>query len=449
MNLENRNTMEALLDEAKKLGAESADVIFSTGKSLSMSAQEGELDSYKVSGSKIAGIRVIKDQKVGISYTEAFDKEALIDTAKKAIENSRYGEVNEHEVIDNALEEDLVHMGEVEQAAVEDLSPQEKIDICLKLESEVKAKDKRVSGVPYNGLSEGSGEGYYLNSLGTFCYDFEHYVSCYSSALIKDGAKNSMHYHGTIGKHYQDLNWGVCVEESFKHALNWLDAGPIKSGRYDVIFSTDEFQSLFGAFRGIFSGKRAQEKKNPFSEKLGKIVAHKELSVLDSPMYKQSIFKSPFDSEGYIRKELELIEGGEFKCFLHNSVTSKYFGVENTFRASRSARSALGVGGTTTVVKAGTSSEKDLQSGEYLEIHSMQGLHSGLNFMSGDFSFGASGYLCKDGERIKSVNGITVAGNFYKMLEEIAGLGDSIKQSSGRDFFAPDIRFASLSVAGA
>lgn len=448
MNLENRTIMEALLDEAKKNGADSSDVVFSTGKSLSMSAQEGVLDTYKVSGSKIAGIRVIKDKKVGISYTEAFDKEALADTAKKALENSRYGEPNEHETIDNYVEEDLVHMGEVEQSAQEDLKPQEKVDLCLKLESEVKARDKRVSGVPYNGLSEGTGEGYYMNSLGTFCYEFEHFISCYTSCLIKDGSKNSMHYHGTIGKHYDDLDWRSCVEESFKHSLNWLDAGPIKSGRYDVIFSTDQFQSLLGAFLGAFSGKRAQEKKNPLSEKLGEALAHPELTVLDSPMYKKSIFKSPFDSEGYIRKEISLIENGVLKNFLHNSATSKYFGVDNTCRASRSARSSLGVGPTTIAIQAGSASEKSLRGGEYFEVHSMQGLHSGLNFMSGDLSFGASGYLCKDGERVKPVNGVTVAGNFYQMLKNISGLGDIVRTSSGRDFFSPDIRFASLSVAG-
>ncbi len=35
----------------------------------------------------------------------------------------------------------------------------QKVDLALKLESEVKAKDKRVSAVPYSGLSEASVEG--------------------------------------------------------------------------------------------------------------------------------------------------------------------------------------------------------------------------------------------------------------------------------------------------
>ncbi len=106
MNIENKEIMETLVDIAQKSGARSSDVVFSAGKSLSMGAQDGELDNYKVSGSKIAGIRVIKDGKVGISWTEAFDRPSLESTVSKALENSRFGEVNEHETIENSLKED-------------------------------------------------------------------------------------------------------------------------------------------------------------------------------------------------------------------------------------------------------------------------------------------------------------------------------------------------------
>lgn len=447
MNLENKKLMEKLVDMATSNGADSCDVIFNTGKSLSMSAQEGELDSYKVSGSKIAGIRVIKDSRVGISYTEAFDEEALADTAKKAVENSKFGEINEYEKIEHFVEEDLVHKGDLEPIE-DEVSPQDKIDLCLKLESEVRKKDERVKGVPYNGLSESSTEGHYLNSLGTFAYDYESYVSCYTSSLLKEGDKNSMFYYGTVDKHYKNLDWKKCVEQAYEHSRNWLDASALKTGKYDVIFSIDQFESLFGAFRGMFSGKRAQEKSNPMIEQFGKKIASDQLNVMDMPMYADSFFKSPFDSEGYVRADLALIENGVFKNMLHNSATSKYFKAENTFRAARGARGPLGVSGTTTVIKEGSDAAETVTSGRYFEVCNMQGLHSGLNFMSGDFSFGASGYLVENGKRIQAVNGVTVAGNFYKMLNNINSLGSEILASSGRSFFAPLVRFEALTVAG-
>jgi PmbA protein len=142
-------------------------------------------------------------------------------------------------------------------------------------------------------------------------------------------------------------------------------------------------------------------------------------------MYEASLFKTPFDSEGFDSEDLTLVENGTFKSFWHNSVTAKYFDENNNYRAARGARSSLGVSGTNIIIKEGTESSDSLHNGEYLKIYSMQGLHSGLNFMSGDFSFGASGYLMRGDEIVQAVNGITVAGNFYKMLKEIEGIGVS------------------------
>ena len=46
------------------------------------------------------------------------------------------------------------------------------------------------------------------------------------------------------------------------------------------------------------------------------------------------------------------------------------------------------------------------------------------------------------------VKGITIAGNFYKMLDSIKTLGDDLKYTSSKSFFAPEIRFENLYVAG-
>ena len=78
----------------------------------------------------------------------------------------------------------------------------------------------------------------------------------------------------------------------------------------------------------------------------------------------------------------------------------------------------------------------------------MTGLHSGSNAISGDFSFGASGYLCKDGERIQAVRGITVAGNFYEMLNKISMIGNQQNWDEGRSALMPSIRFSDVAISG-
>ncbi|UTW69813.1 hypothetical protein KHA80_02255 [Anaerobacillus sp. HL2] len=47
----------------------------------------------------------------------------------------------------------------------------------------------------------------------------------------------------------------------------------------------------------------------------------------------------------------------------------------------------------------------------------MQGLHSGANAISGDFSLSANGFLIKNGKIERPVNQITIAVNFYTLLK--------------------------------
>ncbi|HIC43303.1 MAG TPA: TldD/PmbA family protein, partial [Sulfurimonas sp.] len=97
MNNELKYKMQLMIELGDKHGADASDVILSKGGSFSLSAQNGQIDTYKVSGSQVIGIRAIKDNKIGISYTESLDNESLETAVKAAIENAKNSEVNEHE----------------------------------------------------------------------------------------------------------------------------------------------------------------------------------------------------------------------------------------------------------------------------------------------------------------------------------------------------------------
>ncbi|MDP7319612.1 MAG: TldD/PmbA family protein [Bacteriovoracaceae bacterium] len=444
MKQELKDVLEYMLEITQKAGADECDAILSKGESFSLSAQNGDIDKYKVSGSEVLGVRVIKDSKVGISYTESFDKDALNLAASSAVENALNSEENEYEHI-LATKGEMIEPCEFTK---EDVSIEEKIDFCLRLESEVKKKDKRVQSVPYNGYAENEASSYYLSSSGLFGFHNEYYQSCYTSALLQAQNQSSMYYHSSIGRSFSELDLESCVEKSIYHAAQWLDAKALSTGNYDIIFTTDAFSEILNCFSLIYSGKSAMEGTNPYVDYLNQKVMSSALTIKDSPKYQKAFFKYHFDSEGQEHKDLHLIQDGVLKSFYHNSVTANYFGLDTTAHAARSPKGGLGVRGTTRVISTGTLSNNELESGEYLEIHSLQGLHSGADAISGEFSFAASGYLCRDGQRVAPVKGITVSGNFYKMMKEIHLIGDEQLSDAQRGFFAPKLRFEKMSVAG-
>ncbi len=439
-----KDLLQTTLEQTMKLGADGCDVIVNTGESMNLSAQDGKLDKYKLAKSSVLGIRAIKNKRIGLAYSESFDKDAIKFAVKSAIENAEYSDINEHESIAIKNVKDFIQ----KKSSIKDSSSiEEKIAFALKLESEVKKRDHRVSATPYNGLSVSETKSYYLNSLGTYTEQGEAGFSCYTSALLKEGNLTSMHYASMRAKSLDQLDLNQCVEECLEHSINWLQAKPIATGKYDVIFNTEVLSDLIDSFSNYFSAKDAIEKTNPWEAKLGQSVAASNFTLIDVPCYQDAFTHYHVDSEGMVKKDLTLIENGILSSFYHNTATASYFGTTSTGHASRGARSSLNVTSSNWLIKPGTLSESDVKEGIYLEVVDVMGLGGGDN-ISGEFSFGASGYLCKDGKRIQPVKEITVAGNFNKLLLGIARMGSELKHNHSLSTFGPLIRFSDLYIAG-
>jgi PmbA protein len=440
-------TIEKALEIAKNKGADACDLILDSGSSLSVKTEAGEISEYKVSGSEILGIRVIKDKKIGTSYVEAFDDQSLEIMVNNALEGAKFSkeapfetiELSRTEVFDGTCEEHN-NQNEVDAQSI--------IDIALKLEKAVQAKDKAAKVPPYNGAGEHAGQRIYANSNGTICMEQSRGFSCYTSALLDENDKQSMHYYSSQAFDFKNLDTDICVNESIDHARGLLNGDAIETGKYDIIFETDVLNSMFGAFSRMFSAKAAIENLNPLKDKLNQKVGSDLLTITDKPKLKEGHYYTSFDAEGYETKDLVLMDKGVLANFFHNSATAKELKMENTFNAIRSAKSPLSVGGTHTCISAGTTGESEIMNGKVFEIVSVQGIHSGADPISGNYSFGASGYLKENGKLIQAVKNVTISGNFYEMLDGISMVGDKVLASSHGNFFSPKIRFKDLSVAG-
>lgn len=440
-----KNLIKNAIDLTMNSGADACDILVNTGESINLSSQTGKLDKFKISKTSILGIRVIKNKKIGLAYSESFNQEAILFASKSALENAHFSDVNEHESIEYKNSTDFIQKT---QEVIDTSTMEEKIDFTLKLESEIKRKDQRVSVVPYNSFTSSKQNFYYQNSLETYTEENRSYISAYTSALLKTGDKTSTHAISMMGLTFAQLDLDQCVDEVIDHASSWLEATPVPTGKYDVIFDTDSLASIMEAFSSCFSAKDAIQKINPWESKLHKSVAAENFTLIDSPFYQDALFKYHVDHEGIPRKDLVLIENGILNSFYHNTSTAKYFGTTTTGHASRDPKSSLNVSSTNWIIKPGLNTNAEVTDGVYLEIIDLMGLHSGCDSISGEFSLAASGYLCKDGKRIQPVKGITVAGNFNKLLCEITRMGNELKSNSSRSTFSPLIRFGNLAIAG-
>ncbi len=442
MSIENQ--AQQVIDLVKARGA-TGDLIIDQGESLSLKANEGELEEYKVSSSQILGLRVIKDGKVGTAYSEAVDKTALNSLVEQALTNASFTATEAHERVQ--LNNAQLMTDDAVLCPVEEVSIEDKVEFSLGMERDLVARPK-VKNVPYNSVQDITGQRSIFSSAGLNARSKSRMCVAYAYALIEDGDKNAMEGAGQASRLFADLNVNDLVERAYSNTIDILDGGPVESGHYDVIFDEEMQPALFQVFSMMFSGKSAKDGVNPMREKLGHTVADTRLNIIDQPLNSQGFGYSLFDAEGIATQATPLIVDGVLISLIHNSATASFFDIATTGHASRSPKSTMGVGLHQIEISAGDATSTDLLAGKYLLLTDLTGLHSGANAISGDFSFGASGYLCQDGERIQPVRGITVAGNFYEMLGKISLIGKDQYWNWEKSARMPHVRFADIAISG-
>ena len=234
MNAEISNILENNLSYAKTQ-ADQAEIVLTKGTSFSTSSFNGKTDKLAINQGNTVGVRVIKNKRVGISYSEDLSTESIKTAVDQAVSNSKYMNEEPHEKIMTTSGK-LENVNEKNQLQGNS-SAEEKVELSIKLEKEILSLDKKVKSAPYNGVSEGQSEYYNFNTEGLRAFEKSGSVSCYTSCLMEEGTQNGMHYKSSSARSLNQLDIDYVINESFNKAKALFEATTIKSGNYDVIFS--------------------------------------------------------------------------------------------------------------------------------------------------------------------------------------------------------------------
>ena len=433
-----------VLDRVTAAGA-AGDLVVREEASLSLKAHGGALEEHKVKSTRIYGVRVIREDRAGVAYSEAADAASLDSMVDQALVNATYARADADEEIvdgDARLVTDDATLCPSDPTPVE-----EKIEAALFLERELTARDQ-VRNVPYNGVQDIIAEEHVFATTGRSAHGRSRLCAAYAYALVGDGEKDVLDGVQRGARRFDEVDMPEIVEETYRRCLALLHGEAIPSGRYDVLFDADCQAALFGVFSSMFSGKSAKDGINPLRDKVGERIAVEALTIRDAPQRTEGFGYALFDDEGLPAATTILVQDGCLRTLVHNSATAAHFDVPNTGNAARSPRSSLGVGLHQLEIAPGDVSAAALTGGETLEIVDLTGLHSGANPISGDFSFGAAGFLCRDGARERPVRNVTVAGNFFDLLQGIAAIGDEQRWNAERSALMARIRFADVAVSG-
>ena len=436
---------ERVFQLGKQLGFTDMEIYTEKVESLGCKLYKGEIDSYQTSETLGVSFRGKMDGKMGYAYTENTDEDSVQYLVNEAKANSLLIEEDVQEEIFKGSEQYGDHLFYSEE--LNDVSIEEKIEFLKEIEKEVYAFDERVTGTNTLSLSSSEKEKRLVNSNGLELKDRTNHIGLSVSVIVKQGKEVKNGVFSRVTRNYHSLAAKNVAEYAVKEALSKLNAESADSKNYSVILRNKAAAALLQTFSPIFSAEQIQKGQSLLKGRLGQKVAAEHVHIVDDPFYGDGVRSGNFDSEGYATRKKDVIKDGNLLTFLHNSITAKKDNVESTGNAYKASYK-----GTITVAPSNfyiIPAEKDLpdlvaQVGDGILVTSFSGLHSGTNTVSGDFSIAAGGFLIENGEIKTALKQMTVAGNFFDLLQQIEEVGSDLKFSLA--FGSPSLLIKELAV---
>ena len=440
--------VDSLFKKASEAGFSEYEVYYVDRESLGISVYKEELEKYNLNNSAGLSFRGKLGDRIGYSYTEILDEDAIDMLVKKAKENVSAIENNDIQFIyegDKEYKEISTYY-----EALENLAPDKLINIAINMEKEAKKYCDKVESFSGCAISYSSGKYGIINSKGLNLKNKSNLLTAYVVPIVKDGENMYDGCGYVVAKSLDEIDPAKIAKMGVDEALSKIGATSIPAGNYKVIINNEAMVSLLSTFAGIFSGDAVQKGLSLLKGKEGEIIASDIVNLVDDPHLKDGLASVAFDDEGVATVKTYLIQDGKLNTLLHNLKTANKAGVKSTgngFKASYA--SPISVSPTNFYIEPGVNSLEEMTKkiDKGLIITDLAGLHSGANSITGDFSLAAKGFYIENGVKTHPVEQITVAGNFFTLLTDIEEVGNDLKfpmSSVG----SPSIMIKELSIAG-
>ena len=440
--------VKELFSKAQEEGFSEYEVYYVDRESLSISVYKEEVEKYNLNNSAGLSFRGKFGDRIGYSYTEILDEDAIEMLVKKAKENVLAIENNDIQFIyegDKEYKEISTYHEELEDIPADKL-----INIAISMEKEAKKYCNKVESFSGCSVSYSSGKYGIINSKGLNLSNKSNLLTAYVVPIVKDLDKMYDGCGYVVAKSLNDVKPDKIAKMGVDEALSKIGGTSIASGNYKVIINNEAMVSLLSTFAGIFSGDAVQKGLSLLKDKEGEIIAADIVNLVDDPHLEDGLASVSFDDEGVATLKTYLIKNGKLNSLLHNLKTANKAGVKSTGNGFKSSyASPISVSPTNFYIEPGINSLEEMTKkiNKGLIITDFAGLHSGANSITGDFSLAAKGFYIEDGIKTHPVEQITVAGNFFTLLNNIEEIGSDLKfpMSSGG---SPSIVIKELSIAG-
>lgn len=418
--------VDLALSHAKQLGAVDAAADVSEGAGLSVSVRKGELENVERNRDKSLGVTVYLGQKRGNASTSDFSAAAVRQTVQAAYDIARFtaedpvaGLPDADDVADSYPDLDLFHPWSIDS--------EEAARIALACEAAAFATSKKINNSEGAGVSAQQSHfftahlrGGERGKPGIFSGGYASSRHSLSVAPIAGkGAHMERDYWYSSMRSPGELASPEAVGRyAAERTLARLNGRKIATTECPVLFESPLAAGLLGSYVQATSGGALYRNTTFLHDSLGKRVLAKHLDIVEEPHLRNGKGSSPFDDEGVRTTKRKVLSAGRVQGYFLSTYSARKLGMRTTGNAGGSHNLTL----TSRLTQPGDDLRAMLKKlGRGLLVTELMG--QGVNYVTGDYSRGASGYWVENGEIAYPVHEITIAGNLKDMLLGIEAVG--------------------------
>jgi PmbA protein len=418
--------VDLALQHAKQLGAADAGAEVSEGAGLNVSVRKGELENVERNRDKSLGVTVYLGHRRGNASTSDFSPAAVRQTVQAAYDIARFtaedpvaGLPDPEDIADSYPDLDLFHPWAI--------GSDEAVKIALACEAAAFATSRKISNS--EGASVSAQQSHFFTAHlrggergkpGIFAGGYASSRHSLSVAPIAGkGAGMERDYWYSSMRAPQDLASPEAVGRyAAERALARLNGRKIATTECPVLFESPLAAGLLGAYVQATSGGALYRKTSFLNDSLGKRVMARHLDIVEDPHIRNGKGSAPFDDEGVRTARRKVLSAGKVQGYFLSTYSARKLGMRTTGNAGGSHNLTL----SSRLTQPGDDLPAMLRKlGRGLFVTELMG--QGVNYVTGDYSRGASGYWVENGVIAYPVHEITIAGNLKDMFLGIEAVG--------------------------
>jgi TldD protein len=426
-------TCSRLLSVALERGGDYADLFFEYRASARLGFEEGIVRSAARGVSVGMGVRVQEGEATGYAHTEDLSWEALKRAAQVAAGIAAAGKSLAPVGLQSMRPP---HRYDLDQPTL-DVDGRRKVELLQRAAKAIMAFDSRIIKAEAS-FAEEIREIVIATSTGVYVHDVQPLMRFGVRALAEHGGRREAGSSGGGGRmtlgYFEHKSPEEHAAQAAKQALVNLDAREAPAGQMVVVLAPGDSGILLheAVGHGLEADFNRRGTSN-YTGSVGKNVASPLCTVVDDPTLIQGRGSINVDDEGAEPKKNVLIEGGVLRGYLHDRLSSRFFGVSPTGNGRRESFASISLPRmTNTVLLAGPHHPDEIVSSVKKGIYAKTFGGGQVDISNGDFVFSLTeSYLIEDGRLTAPLKGANLVGNGPETLREVEMLGSDVMVSDG------------------